>query len=107
MGNEVSKKTRQIVENYTRALKYLDECGELTYEKLVEANRIAVVDMSEAQLRTMWEQADYILPTGGQPGGKENLRFQLRNTLIKGIAAFGELSDKLGASEKKWWQFRK
>lgn len=105
MGNEVNF-MRQSVESCKRALKYLDECGELTYEKLAEANRIAGV-MSEAELRTMWEQADYILPTGGEPGGKEFLRFQMRDALIMGIAALEEVSDKLGTSEKKWWQFWK
>lgn len=107
IGSEVGKKARQIVENYKLALKYLDECGELTYEKLVEANRIAGVVMPESQLRAMWDQADYILPTGGQPGGKEFLRFQMRSTLIEGIATFEALADKLGASEKKRWQFWK
>lgn len=110
MGSEAGRKARQTAENYRRALKYLDECGELTYEKLVEANRIAGVDMSESQLRAMWEQADHILPTpraGGRPGGKEFLRFQMRNTLIESIATFEALADKLGVSEKKWWQFWK
>lgn len=104
MASEAGKKARQIVENYKRALKYLDECGELTYQKLVEANRIAGVDWSESQLRAMWEQADHILPTGGQPGGKEFLRFQMRNTLIEAIATFEGLADKLAVSQKKWWQ---
>lgn len=101
MGSEVSRKARQMVENYKRALKYLDECGELTYEKFVEANRIAGVDVSESQLRAMWDQAKYILPTGGQPGGTEYLRFQMRNTLIEGMATFDSVADKLNAIAKK------
>ncbi len=107
MGSEVAKKARQIVENYKRAIKYLDNCGELTFENLAEANRIAGVDMSEVQLRGMWEQADFILPASGRPGGKEFLRFEMRNTLIKGLATFEAVADKLGVSEKKRWQFWK
>ena len=98
MGSEVNY-LRQTVENYKQALKYLDECGELTYEKLVEANRIAGIDMPESQLIGMWEQADCILPTGGEPGGKEFLRFQMRDTLIESIATFEALTDKLDVSE--------
>lgn len=49
----------------------------------------------------MWKEADNILPRGGIPGGKEYLRFTMRNSLIEGIAIFESLYDKLGASEKK------
>lgn len=104
MANEILREARQRAANYKRALKYLDECGTLTYDKLREANRIAAVDMAESQLRTMWEQAGYILPTGGHPGGQEFLRFQMRSTLMEGIATFEAVADKLGKSERKWWQ---
>ena len=107
MGTEVARELKQRVDNYKRALKYLDECGDLTYDKLHEANRISGGDMADSRLRAMWEQADTILPTHGQPGGKEFLRFQMRNSLIEGIATFESLAGKLVASEKKWWQFWK
>ena len=107
MSSAIGREARQRVDNYKRALKSLDECGDLTFIKLREAVRIAGVDLSESQHRAMWDQADNILPTGGKPGGKEFLRFQMRNTLIQGIATFEAVADKLGASEKKWWQFWK
>ena len=88
------------MENYRSALKYLDSCGDLTYEKLREAWRISGVDMPESQLRQQWSQADFILPTGGRPGGKESLRFMMRNTLIESIATFESLADRLTESEK-------
>jgi hypothetical protein len=107
MASEIAQDFRQRVENYKRALKYLDECGDLTYDKILEATQIASFDMPESQLRAMWEQADDILPSSGQPGGKESLRFVMRNKLIEGIAAFESVADELGASKKKWWQFWK
>ena len=107
MASETAQEARQRVDNYKRALKYLDECGDLTYLKLREANRIAGVDMSDLELRSMWAQADFIMHKGGQPGGKESLRFVMRKTLIEGIAIFEALADELGESEKKWWQFWK
>lgn len=94
MESEGSKMARQQVESYKRALKYLDECGELSYEMLAEANRIAGVDISESKLRAAWEHAAFILSTGGQPGGREYLRFQMRNAFIEGIAIFEADSDK-------------
>jgi hypothetical protein len=100
MSSEAVRNVRQQVENYRRALKYLDGCGDLTYEKLREAWQIAGVDMPESQLRQQWSQADYILPTGGRPGGKESLRFMMRNTLIEAIATFESLADKLAGSGK-------
>jgi hypothetical protein len=107
MAGEAARQTRQRLDGYKRALKYLDECGDLTLDKMREANRIARVDMPEFQLRALWEQADCVLPTDGHPGGHESMRFHMRNTLIEAIAAFEALADKLGLSEKKWWQFWK
>jgi hypothetical protein len=100
VSSETVRKVRQQVENYRSALKYLDGCGDLTYEKLREAWHIAGVNMPESQLRQQWSQADYILPTGGQPGGKESLRFMMRNTLIESIATFEALADRLAESGK-------
>jgi hypothetical protein len=98
--SEAVRNVRQQAENYRRALKYLDGCGDLTYEKLREVWRISGVNMSESQLRQQWSQAHYILPTGGQPGGKEYLRLMMRKTLTEAIATFETLADKLARSGK-------
>jgi len=38
---------RQRAENYRKALEYLDNCGELTFEKWVKVNRVAGIEMDE------------------------------------------------------------
>lgn len=107
MANETVQKVRQRADNYKQALKCLDECGDLTYDKLREANQIAGIDMSESELQEMWKKAGYIFSSDNHPGGKEFLRFELRKTLIEGITTFEAIADKLGTTEKKWWQFWK
>jgi hypothetical protein len=107
MASQVAREARQRVKNYKQALKYLDSCGEFTFEKYCKTNQIATLDMSDSKLRALWDQADFILPMDGMPGGKEAVRFLMRDSLIEGITTFESLSDKLGGSAKKWWQFWK
>ena len=96
MGTDVRKEVKQRIENYKKALKYLDSCKTFTYDNLVKANQIAGSPIPEPDLQRMWEQSKYILPTGGEPGGTESLRQTMRNTLIESISAFENLANELG-----------
>jgi len=93
------------IKNYKRALKYLDSCGELSYEKLCEAHRIAGLEAPESELRMMWQQSVHVIGRPGRPGGTEFLRGQIRSTLIEAIDTFKDLSGKLSRSNKSWWRF--
>ena len=112
MANDVSRFARQKVDNYRRALRYLDGCGDITLDKMREAIRLSGVDMSERDLHLMWDGADKVLPTAGMPGGQEAARHILRQTLIRGMAVFEGAAAGLDAldipgteSRGKWWQF--
>ena len=111
MSSDAGKILRQNVENYKRAIAYLDECGELTYEKFVEAVRLSGRNISEPELRRQWDQAHDVLSAPDHPGGTEFLRSTLRNTLMAAISEFEDVSWQLDVieegSSKKWWQFWK
>ncbi len=94
----VGSDARNRAENYRKAVRYLDTCGELTLDKLRKATQIAGVEM-ESDLRRMWSQADAVLPRMGEPGGKEFVRFTVRKTLLEGIQTFDALAKQLGASK--------
>jgi hypothetical protein len=96
MGIDARKEAKRIAENYKKALKYLDKCKNFTYDDLVKTNQIAGSPMSEPDLQRMWEQSQYILPIGGEPGGAESLRKMMRNTLIESISAFETIVQELG-----------
>lgn len=105
MENEAGHKAIKTVENYRRALKFLEECGDFTYEKLKEAHEIAGIDVPDYQLRSEWSDALAVLPLGGRPGGREMLRSLMKKELKEGISTFKALARKLGVHEKKWWRF--
>lgn len=78
MTMEISEKSRQVVDNYKRALKFIDECGDITYDKLREAYRIANIEISESELQERWSQIE------------------------KG-ATFEAVTERPVISGKKWW----
>lgn len=90
---------RTRVKRYKQAVQYVEQCGKFTYEKACETNRIAGVDLSASQLQQ--------LRLALFPGREEEVRQIQRENLIRAIAVFEEVACKLGASEKKWWQFWK
>jgi hypothetical protein len=93
---------------YKLAIKYLDTCGELTLEKLIEARRIAGTGPDDDWFRTMWAKSQLILPGIGEgPGGREQLRYDMRKTMVQAIAQFQELAGPIDSSPNKWWQFWK
>jgi len=96
MGIDAKKEAKRISESYKKALKYLDKCQNFTYDDLVKTNQIAGSPMSESDLKRMWEQSQYILPIGSEPGGVESLRKMMRNTLIESISAFETIVQELG-----------
>ena len=110
----------KLVHKYKRALKYLDECGELTHEKFNEVLRIAGVDPNDQRMQMVWETADRIMPHDGYAGKQTAipmLRDQFNGAIIKfekfaydlGIPDPGESTPMKAqaphAPMKKWWQF--
>jgi len=99
---------QEQVENYRRAIKYLDTCGELTLEKLRTARSIAGAGPDDAWFENMWVKSVNILPDvvcPGHPGGRETLRYDWKQEMVKAIATFEQL---IGPSvRKKFWQFWK
>ena len=98
---------------YKRAVQYLDNCGELTLEKLIEARNIAGAGPEDNWLRNMWGKASNILPGIGEgPGGREQLRYDMRKTLVQAIGQFEQLVGPANktpstSTKKKSWQFWK
>jgi hypothetical protein len=101
MASQAGKMLVERIGKYRKAIKYLDSCGEVTLEKLQKAHDIAGADMSSSQLQSMWQQAQFVMPSPGQPGGKEYLRVQMKKALEEGISTFGGLARKMGVSESK------
>ena len=95
---------KQRIKNYKQALKYLNAGGELTCERLLEANRIAGGVIPEYEIRMMWQRSVYIIGRPGQSGGRERMRHEMRNALSEGIATFKEITGEMEKSRKKWWQ---
>lgn len=113
MSLDPSKMVRDQEENYRKAIKYLDECGEFTYEKFVKTNQIAGASVRDNEIRMMWEMEKKTIATkvdGKYLIGTERLRLIIREKLEKAIAEFGPIANKfdsLQSNGKKWWQFWK
>lgn len=99
MASQAGAKLVETIKKYRNALKYLDTCGELTFEKLQKAHDIAGVDVPVSQLRADWDLADGVLAREGQPGGKEYHRFQMKRSLQEAITTFEDTARKMGVSE--------
>jgi len=59
---------------------------------LKEVNRLAGGLFLDSELQRLVDQAWYILPIDGKPGGMDALKGQLLGTLKEGAETFGSLS---------------
>jgi hypothetical protein len=107
MGGNVETKAREQVASFRKALEYIDNCGDFTFEKFREADRIAGGTMTESEARSMWSQSEGVMPGDTHSGGPDFLRHTLRTTFVEGIEMFGTLADELGdePSRKKGLRF--
>lgn len=92
---------RLRAENYKRALRFLEGLTDFTYADYVKCIKMAGIEMTESELREQWYMAERTIP------GTQSLRQIQMEVFVKGINIFGEISQKLGKSSKKWWQFWK
>lgn len=89
---------RDQYSRYCKAKRYLDTCGELTFEKFQKVFQIAGADVSYEQLRAWWRDGQNTLPTGGLRGGKDGLRDIARQNIDEGISVCRELAAKTGVT---------
>jgi hypothetical protein len=80
MAMEFSAEYRLTIDSYKRALKFIDECGDITYDKLKEAYKIANIDIPESELQARWSQ-------------------------IERGATFEAVTERPAVLKKKWWHF--
>ncbi|MEO0250394.1 MAG: hypothetical protein ABIN58_12895 [candidate division WOR-3 bacterium] len=111
------EKARELVENYKRALAYLNGVSELTYDNFRQAIHLAGNPVPESEIRQQWEMAKMTLQ------GTESLRQTYREVWEKGIEVFGQIVRELPrireqesrsprqsgqqTSTRKWWEFWK
>lgn len=109
------EKAKELVQNYKRALAYLNSVSELTYESFKHAIQLAENPVPESETRQKWEMAKMTLQ------GTESLRQTYREVWEKGIEAFGQIAQELPRirasdskkktpaeqtpSKPKWWHF--
>lgn len=90
---DVSGEAKRLVENYQKALEFLDGCPEpITVEGLQEAWRISEAGMDEDAIA---EQYRATVKREGIQGIKE-LRLTLRETLTQGIETFQQVISEIG-----------
>ena len=94
----------QLAKHYRQAIAYLDRCGEFNEQKLREVNRIAGGQLREGDIQDFVRKAPLMMSFGGQRGGMEGVREELRKTYMEGIAVFGSLA-AAGVGSKPWWKF--
>ena len=87
-SEEAIRQFRTKLGKIRKAIKYIDGCGEFTFEKMVKANDIAEGDMTRSQLHDMWDQAV------GHPEGPEHVRREIR------AAYKGSIDDLTGIAEQ-------
>jgi hypothetical protein len=92
---EIVNRTKQTIENYEIAVKYLDECNEFDFDSLLEAHRIAGTEAKESDLREMWSEAKLVLPGPNNVGGVRSLQKITRDSLTSAITEFQTLIDQL------------
>lgn len=89
--DEVTKRVTVKIEKYKQAKEYLENCGELTVDKLVKMNDIAQVGFKREELQQQMDNSALILPSGDRPGGKEAIRWMMLQSLDEGIEKFQEV----------------
>ena len=92
---DVIESTKNKIVSLKNAIKYLDDCGEFTFEAYQEAYRVAEIEQKESQLQHMWSQAKFVLPSGNQPGGVEALRQITRESFVDSIGQLKRLVDRM------------
>ena len=90
-GSGVLQMAKETLENYKKALAYLDTCGPLDEAKFREMNRLAGSKFTEPDIQGFLGQAKLVI------GGLETMRPSLRDTFQEGIRAFGEVVRQLQA----------
>jgi hypothetical protein len=88
-GEINEKKARELVENYKRALAYLNGVSEMTYDNFRQAIHLAGNPVPESEIRQQWEMAKMTLQ------GTESLRQTYREVWEKGIEVFGQIAREL------------
>ena len=94
---DIVKRTKQTIENYEKAVKYLDECNEFDFDSLLEAHRIAGTEAKGSELREMWSEAKLVLPGPNNLGGVQSLRKITRDSFTEAIIEFQKLVDTMQA----------
>ena len=89
MSSKVVKEAQKKIENYKKALKFLQGLKSFTYEDYVKAIRMAGVDMAESEMRQQWDMAKMTIY------GTESLRQTQIEVLREGIQVFEEVVKKL------------
>ena len=84
-----AERARALVENYKRALAYLNGISELTYDAFRRAIHLAGNPVPESEIRQQWEMAKMTLQ------GTESLRQTYREVWEKGIEMFGRIAREL------------
>src|SRR3990172_9751723 len=111
MSTDAGNKVRLQALNYKNAIKFLDECGEFTYDKFVKVNSIAGSPMRENEIKMMWEMSSKSIATkvgDKYLTGTQKLQLTMRKKFEEAIAAFGPIAnefDTIQAKNKKWWEF--
>jgi len=92
---DVIESTKKKIVSLKNAIKYLDDCAEFTFEAYQEAYRVAEIEQKESQLKHMWSQAKFVLPSDGLPGGVEALRQITRESFVDSIGQLKRLVDRM------------
>ena len=90
---DVIESTKKKIVSLENAIKYLDDCGEFTFEAYQESYRVADIEQKETQLQHMWSQAKFVLPSGNLPGGVAALRQITRESFVESIDQLQKLVD--------------
>jgi ankyrin repeat protein len=73
------------LKGFQAALAYLDDCGELTSDKLRELATFVGHEIDEERLREMWELIEREMSTPEDPRGRTALRASIREQLLESI----------------------
>ena len=92
MNSSIAIEARQRVENYSKALRFLEDLQSFAYTDYVKAIKMAGIDMTESEMSQQCKMAELTI------SGTESLRLTQIDALKEGIRIFGEVAEKLGQS---------